>query len=100
MASKELFDLVAEAIIDNPPVETMTDAEIIIDWSPTTNAVLSTILAALQEPSEGMNVEGCQADDPLGEMIDWRGENCTPREGVAKVWRAMLNASPLGEQSE
>lgn len=52
MASKELIALVAEAIIDNPPIETMTDDEIIIDWSPTAKAAISTILAALQEPTE------------------------------------------------
>ncbi|OEI84668.1 hypothetical protein BA060_02230 [Brucella sp. B13-0095] len=66
----------------------------------TADRILSTILAALQEPTEGMNVAGCQADDPLGALIDWRGENCTPREGVANVWRAMLASSALGEQSE
>ncbi len=48
-------------------------------------AAISTILAALQEPTEGMR----QA---------YRDANCWPNEET--IWRAMLNASPLGEQSE
>jgi len=82
MASKELIALVAEAIIENPPIETMTDDEIILDWSPTAKAAISTILAALQEPTEAME----QA------ALDAGNDEC--------IWRAMLNASPLGEQSE
>lgn len=47
--------------------------------------LLSTILAALQEPSEGMMVAGA------GPAIF---------QGAAHCWRAMLAASALGEQSE
>lgn len=94
MASKELFAQVEQIIWrDRARVIPSRSTDL-------ANEILSTILAALQEPKERMNVAGCQADDPLGALIDWQGENCTPREGVANVWQAMLNASPLGEQSE
>ncbi|WP_247997716.1 hypothetical protein [Brucella tritici] len=92
MPSKELIAKVAEAIIDNPPNETMTDDEIVIDWSPTAKAALSTILAALQEPTEGMIEAGCDQYD--------FGDQITQGEILAKEWRAMLAASALGEQSE
>ncbi|MBV2144193.1 hypothetical protein KUG47_11885 [Falsochrobactrum sp. TDYN1] len=82
MASKELIALVAEAIIDNPPIETMTDDEIIIDWSPTAQAAISTIFTALQEPTEAMHSEGRTT-------VNYRD-----------AWSAMLAASALGEQSE
>ena len=51
-------------------------------------AAISTILAALQEPTEEM----CRA-----------GRNETIGVGhfyASDIWQAMLNASPLGEQSE
>ncbi|KAB2655940.1 hypothetical protein F9K94_15550 [Brucella tritici] len=83
MPSKELIALVAEAIIDNPPVETMTDDEIIIDWSPTAQAAISTILAALQDPTEAM-LDECSDGWQYGEVL----------------WPKMLAASALGEQSE
>lgn len=46
-------------------------------------AAISTILAALQEPTEGMKRMGVL-------YTDWPG----------KCWRPMLSASALGEQSE
>lgn len=46
------------------------------------------------EPTEAMNVAGCKEDDILGELVDWRGENTTTRETVARVYRAMLAAAP------
>ncbi|KAB2675878.1 hypothetical protein F9K85_13280 [Brucella tritici] len=48
-------------------------------------SAISTILAALQEPTEGMR----QA---------YRDANCWPNEET--IWRAMLAASALGEQAE
>ena len=96
MASKELIALVAEAIIDNPPIEMMTDDEIIIDWSPTGKAVAATILAALQEPTEGMREVGMEAIDDNWERGIMRPSANSP----ITCWRAMLHASALGEQSE
>lgn len=92
MPSKELIASVIEAIIDNPPVETMTDDEIIIDWSPTAQAAISTILAALNEPTEAMLEAGCDQYD--------FGDQITQGEILAKEWRAMLAASALGEKAE
>jgi len=86
MPSKELIALVAEAIIENPPVEIVTDDEIILDWSPTARAAISTILAALQEPTRPMS--------EIGQPYIRVGYDAWD------VWRAMLNASPLGEQSD
>ncbi|WGG61818.1 hypothetical protein [Brucella intermedia] len=55
-------------------------------------AAISTIRAALQEPSEGMLEAGCDQYD--------FGDQITQGEILAKEWRAMLKASALGEQSE
>lgn len=52
--------------------------------------LLSTILAALQEPTEEME----QAHD----LAHAKAE--TVFAETSDVWRAMLNASALGEQSE
>lgn len=87
MASKELIALVAEAIIDNPPIEMMTDDEIIIDWSPTGKAVAATILAALQEPTEAM------LDATGSYYIEDKNRDLA-------AWNSMLAASALGEKSE
>lgn len=80
MASKELIEKVAQAIAD-------ADME---DYEPHSHfynalakAAISTILAALQEPTEG--------------MLDACGENWY-YGGV--LWKPMLAASALGEQSE
>ncbi|ALJ98257.1 hypothetical protein BiPBO1_43 [Brucella phage BiPBO1] len=48
----------------------------------TADRILSTILAALKDPSEEMLAEAMYLDRPI------------------YVWRAMLAASALGEQSE
>ncbi len=48
---------------------------------------ISTILAALQEPTEGMEF----AVDP---------DDCPTPDAAVYTWRKMLNASPLGDQSE
>ncbi len=48
-----------------------------------------------REPTEAMNVAGCKEDDILGELVDWRGENTTTRETVARVYRAMIAAAPV-----
>jgi len=50
-------------------------------------AAISTILAALQDPTYEMQRKG--------ERVTWED-----RTTIKDVWRAMLNASPLGEQSE
>lgn len=55
-------------------------------------AAISTILAALQEPTEGMIEAGCDQYD--------FGDQITQGEILAKEWRAMLKASALGEQAE
>lgn len=44
--------------------------------------------------TEEMNVAGCKADDPLGGLVDWRGNETTTREAVDTVYRAMLSAAP------
>lgn len=55
----------------------------------TAGLILSTIRAALQEPTEGMKKAGA---------LGLQGDHFL---AVSKsTWVAMLNASPLGEQSE
>ena len=89
MASKELIEKVAEAIAKTPPnVTGIKDMETLefsrtFDYTPTAEAAILTILAALQEPTEGM----CKTS-----ML-------TTKE-VKIYWPQLLNASPLGEQSE
>lgn len=51
-----LLKKVAEAIINNPPIETMTDDEIIIDWSPTAQAAIDAIRSELAEPNDAMKL--------------------------------------------
>ncbi|WEK50366.1 MAG: hypothetical protein P0Y66_22435 [Candidatus Kaistia colombiensis] len=46
------------------------------------------------EPTEAMAIAGCEQDDPLGGLVDWRGGNTTTREVVSGVYRAMLAAAP------
>jgi hypothetical protein len=57
----------------------------------TAGLILSTILAALQEPSEGMIEAGCDQYE--------FGDQITQGEILTKEWRAMLEASPLSEES-
>lgn len=47
-----------------------------------------------EQPTEAMLIAGCKADDILGELVDWRGANCTTREAVGRVYRAMVAAAP------
>ncbi len=51
-------------------------------------AAMSTILAALQEPTEGMCKAGRNETIGVGHFY------------ASDIWRAMLAASALGEQSE
>ncbi|MGI8390493.1 hypothetical protein [Brucella anthropi] len=101
MPSKELTNAVILAItnaeregINLPPLDHMdqmllNDADYI---RPQAQAAISTILAALQEPTEEMIEAGCDQYD--------FGDQITQGEILAKEWRAMLAASALGEQSE
>ncbi len=88
MPSKELIASVIEAIVKNPPkvtrfkdMETLEYSEV-VDYTPTAQAAISTIRAALQEPTWEMEKAAIDADN----------DEC--------IWRAMLAASALGEQSE
>lgn len=45
-------------------------------------------------------VAGCREDDIIGELVDWKGENCTTRDAVTRVYRAMLAASPPAPAAE
>ncbi len=79
MPSKELVASVAAAIKSKVPVGYgMTEAEAQLY----AQAAISTIRAALKDPSEHMLAEAMYLDRPI------------------YVWRAMLAASALGEQSE
>ncbi|WP_176074342.1 hypothetical protein [Brucella intermedia] len=82
MPSKELIDRCIVAA-DNSGYEKDPTAavEIIV------RATAATILAALQEPTEGMIKSGAQE-------VDWYDHN------AIDCWRAMLAASALGEQSD
>lgn len=88
MPSKELIEKVAQAIAD-------ADME---DYEPHSHfynalakAAISTILVALQEPTEGMK-EAWMLD-----MDRWISEEI---EDEFHPWRVMLAASALGEQGE
>ena len=94
MPSKELTTAVILAItnaerkgINLPPLDhidqmLLNDADYI---RPQAEAAISTILAAIQEPTQPM-VQSVKHD------LAWYH--------AAETWRAMLNASALGEQSE
>lgn len=77
MASKELFERVAGRIYLNA-----CDGK---DEQETARDVLSLVFSSLLSPTDEMR----QA---------YRDANCWPNEET--IWQAMLNASPLGEQSE
>ena len=92
MPSKELIASVIEAIVKNPPkvtrfkdMETLEYSEV-VDYTPTAQAVTATILAALQEPTRPMS--------EIGQPYIRVGYDAWD------VWRAMLNASALGKQSD
>lgn len=59
-----------------------------VDWREIARAALQ----AIREPDEAVQVAGCQADDPLGGLTDWRGEGDTSRDGVARVFTAMIDS--------
>lgn len=48
------------------------------------------VIEAIREPDEAMMVAGCKADDILGELVDWRDYDCTTRETVSRVYKAMI----------
>ncbi len=81
MASKELIE----------QVEDILEAAFVQEdnFTVTANAILSTILAALQEPTEGMRAAAEEADWDANHDITF-----------TECWKAMLAASALGEQSE
>jgi len=95
MPSKELIEKVARAIIENPPkINRLKDMEAlnfskVVDHTPTAEAAISTILAALQEPTGDM-LEACEREDAI------KSSYVT----YSDFWRAMLAASALGEQAE
>jgi len=108
MASKELIAFMARAIFEAWRDENKSDAtwdellsmqardgymdgkKIYALAFKEAQAAISTILAALQEPTEGM--------EKAHDMAHARAEPIFAN--TADVWRAMLNASQLGEQSE
>ena len=85
MASKELIE----------QVEDILEAAFVQEdnFTVTANAILSTILAALQEPTDEMFEAG-------HETLYEGDYDATMNFALEPAWRAMLNASPLGEQSE
>lgn len=84
MASKELIEKVARAI-KNADREICSGLDDLYEEQ--ARAAISTILAALQEPTE--------------EMINKsRGYYVGSTPYAVLHYKAMLNASPLGEQSE
>lgn len=83
MASKEIIETVALAIVSSLYNDPFTERQM-VDGRIEAEAAISVILSALQCPTEGMFV----AADGLDVY------------GLGFVWRAMLNSSPLGEQSE
>lgn len=109
MPSKELIEKVARAIFETWRDENKSDAtweellsmqrrdgymegKKIYDLaSKEAKAAISTILDALQEPTEGMILS---YEEYMNET------KIFSRPHGAHVWRALLNASPLGEQSE
>ena len=94
MPSKELIDKVARALYrsDHGNEFGFHLKDVAKVYSSNAEAAISTILAALQEPTERMIVAGCDQYD--------FGDQITQGEILAKEWRAMLAASALGEQSE
>lgn len=88
MTRNELIEKVALAILH----EQQTNRSAVPDNRDLAQAAISTILAALLEPTEGMLEAGCDQYD--------FGDQITQGEILAKEWRAMLAKSALGEQSE
>ncbi len=85
MASKELIEKVAQSI-NNVERKWMAPTPQHYKYA---EAAIATILAALQEPT-GEMLEMCDREDAM------KSSYVT----YSDYWRAMLNASALGEQSE
>lgn len=87
MASKELIEKVARdlALLNDDTEETWEN------YHADAQKASSTMLAALQEPTGEMKKVW---DDDMSDWIDERIED------PYHPWKIMLNASPLGEQSE
>ncbi|WP_408914036.1 hypothetical protein [Brucella pseudogrignonensis] len=94
MASKEheaLIETVAKSLADkereclNLPYRDRITSSDLEMFMPLAQAAISTILTALQEPTQDM-VRSVKHD------LAWYH--------AKETWRAMLNASPLGEHSE
>lgn len=112
MASKELIEKVAKSI--NGPFHPVPEGSPYtldqlrdIQWMQVNaverklclagaEAAISTILAALQEPTEAMREVGMEAIDDNWERGIMRPSANSP----ITCWRAMLAASALGEQGE
>lgn len=98
MASKELIEKVARAMLDaerksmdlpHRVFHTPADRESV---APMVQAAISTILAALQEPTEEMRLAAAwDMDNP---------RSIGSEERMNAIIVAAINASPLGEQSE
>lgn len=85
MASNELISLAAKAMEDRR--KDLIAQPLSRIYPQLAEAAAGAILAALQEPTEAMEF----AVDP---------DDCPTPDAAVYTWRAMLNASPLGEQSE
>lgn len=93
----EIFDVTCVALPNHPSQFPEVD-----NPEEVADAVLSVIrpgdklpgglVVVPEEPTEPMCVAGCAEDDVLGRLVDWRGPNCTTRETVSRVYRAMLAA--------
>ena len=99
MPSKELVSAVAKAIYEKRngrgckpwSYQTMSHQQPYLDDA---QAALSTILAALQEPTEGMLKEAHKAEDESAV------HNYGSLPSATDYWDFMLAASALGEQRE
>ncbi|KAB2693360.1 hypothetical protein [Brucella intermedia] len=80
MPSKELIEKVARAIMHDENTYRVGGEEY---CETVARIAISTVLAALQEPTEGM-LDACEENWYYGGVL----------------WKPMLAASPLGEQSE
>lgn len=104
MPSKELIEKVARAIIENPPkINRLKDMETlnfskVVDHTPTAEAVISTIRAALLEPNVNQEQSGMR--EIMGGTGYVNHEIYIDPETPWHTWRAMLAASALVDQSE
>lgn len=54
-------------------------------------AIKATLEHLKANVSDGMAVAGCNHDDPLGRLVDWKGGETTTREAVSGVFAAMIS---------